>query len=237
MYRRCVYLPLILLVVSLACSQIPGRVPISTLTQEPLLSETMIIPPPTEPPIGTSSVIPTATAMPQEIAPTATVQTTDDLGPESGQIYFEESPTALYNLQSGSPVSMSNIFHPELGCSWMGVGGQVFGESGQPVGMLMVELGGSLNGEIVEGFTLTGSASQWGPGGYEFQIDDTLTASQSELWIRVLNLDGIPLSDRVYFETFEDCERSAILVNFIHHEAVILEQIYFPLIIQGLALP
>jgi hypothetical protein len=223
---------LIFLVTSLACSQLPGQIPTSTTPQHPELSETMTLPLPSESPIEVNSITQTVTSVPGSIDPTATLQSPDEFVPGPDRIEPEEITTWLYNIQSGTPVSMGNMFHPELGCSWMGVGGQVIGESGQPVGMLMVELGGSLKGENVEALTLTGSAVQWGPGGYEFQITDSPITSQGELWLRVLSLDGVPLSDKVYFDTFENCEGNAIMVNFVHYEVVIPEQIYFPLITQ-----
>jgi len=232
MYRRFAYLILFFLVISLACSQLPGQIPKSTTTQEAVLSETMTLPLLSESPENANLLTQTVTSMPGSIDPTATLQSPDDFVSEPDRIDPEEITTWLYNIQSGTPVSMGNMFHPELGCTWMGVGGQVIGESGQPVGMLMVELGGSLKGENVEALTLTGSAVQWGPGGYEFQVADSTIASQGELWLRVLSLDGVPQSEQVYFETFDDCEHNAIMVNFVHYEVVILEQIYFPLITQ-----
>jgi hypothetical protein len=237
MYRRWAYIPLLLILISLACSQIPGQMPLSTNTEGPEIFPT--ITPSlqiTLPSVSTPEPHPN-TPIPLPVDPTSTALPLDDLETEVDEDDPVEIDTFLYNLQPGSPVAMANIFHPELGCSWMGVGGQIIGESGQPVGMLMIELGGTFNGEFIEAFTLTGSASQWGPGGFEFQISDAPIASQNELWIRIHSLDGELLSDKILFETFEDCERNAIMVNFIHHEAIILKDIFLPLITHGLTLP
>jgi hypothetical protein len=236
-YRRWAYLPLLLLVVSLACSQIPGQMPLPTTTKEPEAYDTITPSPQVSPPPISSPEAHTGTPLPLPVDPTSMAQPLDEIEAETNEEDPVEIETPLYNLQPGSPVSTANIFHPELGCSWMGVGGQVIGESGQPVGMLMVELGGTLDGEIIEAYTLTGSASQWGPGGFEFQISDTPIATLDELWVRLHSLDGELVSDKVFFETFEDCEQNAIMVNFVHHEAIILADIYLPLILHGQASP
>jgi hypothetical protein len=129
---------------------------------------------------------------------------------------------------------MQNIYYPELGCDWMGVGGQVFGESGQPVGMLIVEVGGELEGKEVRAITLTGSASQWGPGGFEFRLAEKPALSSGSIWLQVLDLEGLPLSEKIYFDTFDRCEQAAILVNFTHISALAATQtIYLPVIRQA----
>jgi hypothetical protein len=235
-YRRWASIPLLLLLVSLACSQIPGQMR-PTATEEPEAFGTISPSPQISPQPITSPEADTTTPLPSSVDPTSTAQPLDDIEAETDEVDPIETEIPSYNLQPGSPVSMANIFHPEMGCSWMGVGGQVIGESGQPVGMLMVELGGILDGKVIEAFTLSGSASQWGPGGFEFQISDTPIATQDELWVRLHSLDGVLLSDKVFFETFEDCEQNAIMVNFIHRGAVIFADIYLPLIPHGLTSP
>ncbi len=233
MYRRLLYLPVILLAASLACNRVPGQLPLSTSAQRPTLVETITPPPPITSPTTTGVPTQLAESLPQATDLAQTAQPPGDVEKGEDQIAPGDIETPLYNLQLGSQVPMANIFHPDLGCNWMGVGGQVFGESGQPVGMLVVELGGSLNGEKVEGLTLTGSANQWGPGGYEFKLNDGPVPTHDQLWLRVLSLDGVPQSERVYFDTYGDCEQAAIVVNFIYHAASIVMLYYFPLIIQN----
>lgn len=233
MYRRLIYLPLILLMASLACSQFPGQLlPVSTNTQQPILVETVELPTPINFPTQLTTPTQANPLVSPTTKPAQTTQPTSDLETDNDLVDPGENDDLLYKRQPGSPALMNNIFHPGSGCNWMGVGGQVFGESGQPVGMLILEMGGSLNGEKVEALTLTGSAAQWGPGGYEFKIADMPIASTGQLWLRVLNLESIPLSEKIYFDTFENCDQNAIMVNFIHHTASTYLQLYFPVIIQ-----
>jgi len=120
-----------------------------------------------------------------------------------------------YRLQPGTPVAVGGFVHSDLGCHWMGVGGQVFALDSSPVKQLVVELGGTLNGQAVSQLSLTGAATQWGPGGYEFALADHPIDSSGTLWLRVLDLNGDPISSRIYFTTYNDCSKNTILINLI----------------------
>jgi hypothetical protein len=119
----------------------------------------------------------------------------------------------IYIPQPGTPVGIPNFTNPSLGCLWMGVGGQIFNQAGVPQQNLLVELGGALGGQTLSALTLTGSATMWGPGGYEFKLADGPQASQGTLWIQVHNLQGETLTGRLPFDTYSECERNAILFN------------------------
>jgi hypothetical protein len=231
MYHRLVFIPVLLIISAFACARLPGGQPVNTLTpelpadtQESTFPQSISTPdfdfPTFTVPVPTAS-IPTATSTPTLIPENNTSETGNG----------EENIS--YKLQPGSPLAMENIFHQERGCNWMGIGGQVFGESGQPIGMLVVEIGGQLDGEKKEALTLTGSASQWGPGGFEFDLAEKPILSSGSLWVQVLDLEGNPLSERVYIDTFDDCERATVMVNFIHPSAIIYFRHYFPLINQN----
>jgi hypothetical protein len=119
-----------------------------------------------------------------------------------------------YNIQAGSPVYLPNIFHPESGCSWLGVAGQVFGEDTEPVIDIVVEAGGVLEGGAVFALTLTGLAPDYGIGGYEIYLADHGINSQGTVWIQLFNLSGKVLSPQIYFDTFDACDKNLVLVNF-----------------------
>jgi hypothetical protein len=231
MYHRLVFIPILLIISALACARLPGAQPDSTLiptvqtsTQESTFPQSISTPEFDAPTI----TIPVPTAGLPTVTSTPTLVAENDIS-ETGN--GEE--IISYKLQTGSPLAMENIFHQERGCNWMGIGGQVFGESGNPIGMLVVEVGGQLEGEKLEALTLTGSASQWGPGGFEFDLAEKPILSSGSLWVQVLDLEGKPLSERVYLDTFDDCERAVVMVNFIHRAAIITLQLYFPLVYQN----
>ena len=119
-------------------------------------------------------------------------------------------------MREGSPSAVQNLFHPELGCDWMGVGGQVVDMSEAPVTGLIIRLGGNLPGVVLPQpmLSLTGVALNYGPGGYEFQLAEKPVGSKGSLWVQLLDQVGIPLSEKVAFDTFNDCGKNLILINF-----------------------
>lgn len=105
--------------------------------------------------------------------------------------------------------------HPEAGCDWMGVGGQVFDLQSAPIQNLVIAVSGLLNGEALDRVSLTGIATQYGDGGYEVFLSDRPIDSRQSLWVQVQDLNGSQLSEKVYFDTFADCQKNLILVNFV----------------------
>ncbi len=155
----------------------------------------------TEEPTATESVEPSATA--EVPTATATVAPTRE-------------PGSYYEIQPGSPVALdSSIFHPDLGCNFLGVAGQAFGLEDAPIPGLIVRVSGTLNGESVDKAGLTGAASQYGAGSYyEVLLGDEPIASENSLSIQILDGEGVPASDPFSFSTFASCEQNLILVNF-----------------------
>ena len=134
----------------------------------------------------------------------------------------------LYIPQIGSPVWLPNFAYPELGCHWMGVAGQVLSWDDLPIRNLIIEVGGFLEGSEVLKIGLTGLASIYGPGGYEIILADHSADSRQTMWIQIHNLAGEDLSDMLYFDTFADCERNLILINFVQAKAFLKE--FLPLL-------
>jgi hypothetical protein len=134
-----------------------------------------------------------------------------------------------YTLQPGTPLALTGFVHADLGCNWMGVGGQVFAQDSSPVKQLVIELGGNLNGQPVSQLSLTGAAIDWGPGGYEFTLSNQPIDSSGTLWLRALDLNGKPISDKIYFTTYNDCAKNAILINLSETNPA-LQKNYLPII-------
>jgi hypothetical protein len=121
-----------------------------------------------------------------------------------------------YDVAPGSPVAISSAaFHPEAGCNWIGVAGQVLDMTGAPVSTgVVIQLSGVFNGQFIEKTSLTGIAPQYGQAGYEFYLGDTPVASNKTLWVQLLDQAAAPLSEKIYFETFGECARNLIFINF-----------------------
>jgi hypothetical protein len=109
-------------------------------------------------------------------------------------------------------------YHPERGCDFLGIGGQVVDRTCAPAKNYEVQLSGTLNGRPVQMSALSGKAPVYGQGGFEFILAGELVAAQDTLEIQVLGQDGNPLSAPVTISTFANCSQNLILVNFWQSE-------------------
>lgn len=136
------------------------------------------------------------------------------------------SPTATlepqnpFALQAGSPAYVANIAYPEEGCNWMGVAGQVYDSTGAPIVNLGVHLTGTLGEENIDILAITGTAPQYGEGGFEIVLSDSPMVSSGRLSLQILSDDGQPLSDKVYFDTSSDCSENLVLINMVQTSSV-----------------
>jgi hypothetical protein len=126
-------------------------------------------------------------------------------------IINEKPPLYPFEIQQTGVLAVQGFF----GCNWSGVAGQVFNQTEVPIQNLIVHLEGFWNGNPVSKDALTGSATQYGPAGYEFVLGDQLLDSNQALWIQLRDAGQKNISARVYLDTHNDCSRNLILVNFI----------------------
>jgi hypothetical protein len=98
-------------------------------------------------------------------------------------------------------------------CEWLSIAGQVFDLNGDPLPGLPVQV----TGEDFEQIEFTGTALQFGPSGYEVQVNTT--PIEAEFVVRLLNTTGQQLSDPIVVRTLSSCERNVAVVNFVqNHE-------------------
>lgn len=191
---------------------IPLNNPEPTFTQE--AEETEIPLPSPEP---GASLVATSTSVPTKVISVGPTNTTAPT--QTAIIAPAVTPAAVdvpdYVLQAGSPAWLPNFAQPDLACNFLGIAGQVFDKNRNPVKMLVVEVGGSLGGDEVFGLSLTGNAPTYGPAGYEIRLVDHLVESNSSIWIQLFDLGGNPLSSQIFFDTFADCDKNLILINFV----------------------
>lgn len=138
-------------------------------------------------------------------------------------------PILVY-VQPQSPVYLVNFLHPELGCTWSGVAGQIFNSTGEPVNGLIIEINGELNGNPFLGLGLTGTSLPIGPGGYEIQLSDKPLNSNHSLSLRIFDQHGNQLNETLPLVTFNDCQKNLIIINFNLLSQPLQEKIYFPII-------
>lgn len=96
----------------------------------------------------------------------------------------------------------------DQGCDWMSIAGEIWDMEGNP----LFQVGVVVTGESFEQFAWAGSATGFGPSGYEVQLN---TSPYQATWrVRLLNFNTMPISDEIVVRSREDCNRNVILVDF-----------------------
>lgn len=164
-------------------------------------------------PTVTETQIPVLSDRPTDIVTTPFVSTPT----KTPEPTMAQTPTTelLPFILFGEPESMSSVlFRQELGCDWLVIAGQVWDLQDKPVTGLTLHLFGELAGFSIDRYVLTGSAPAYGESGYEFALEGMVADSKDSLFIQLVDADGLPLSIPYSIETFNDCLRSRIVVNF-----------------------
>lgn len=125
-----------------------------------------------------------------------------------------------YQAQILNPHYLPNFSHPDLGCDWLGIGGQIFNREGVVQKDIIIKVGGEIAGSSpLEEMTMPMAEPEidiaYGPGGYELTLADSPAASDSTLWIQLFSLQGNPLSAKIYLITHDDCQKNLLLMNFV----------------------
>ncbi len=149
-----------------------------------------------------------------EVSPTTLVKT-----PIEESIITPESKPR-FMLQYGNPIYLPNFNHPESGCEWLGIAGQVFDEEGREIKDLWVMSGRTSDNEDEVRSALTGTALAYGLGGYEIQLLEDVMESEALFWVKILDQDGQALSEQIFFDTIKDCDKNLIILNFIPHQSL-----------------
>ncbi len=190
--------------------------PLPTPVQTPTPTTTIILQPPTwtptltPQPSPTRTKAPTWTSIPALITPTVTLTPVNT--PESGTLMI--SPTAMPASAVFTYVA-STTKHPDLACNWMGVGGTVMDANNKPLLFQTLQLGGSLNGQVITSQVLSGSTPAYGTSGFEFaKLADSPIASAHTLWVQLFDNNGTPLTEKLYFDTFNDCAKNLVMIVF-----------------------
>lgn len=120
----------------------------------------------------------------------------------------------IVSVQEGSPVYIASFNHPDAGCNWAGVAGQVFGVDGSPVNGYTIVVTGSINGTVVSLSGETGGAQAYGIGGYEIQLSGAPFASSGTLAVNIFDTNLKQVSVPVPLTTYQDCQSNLVLLNF-----------------------
>jgi len=163
-----------------------------TVTPSQAVSETPTL-------LPTFTLAPSATAF-SLVTPTITSTATD-------------TPKAPFS--AGLPQYIaSTIIHPETGCTWQGIGGTIVDASNADVLRMTVSLSGTYDGKPKNELTVSSIAPAYGKSGYEFFLGKVPLSSQGDLYLQLLDQSGLPLSKKVFVDTFNDCSKNLVLVRF-----------------------
>lgn len=192
--------------------------PLPTPFQFPTATITPIQLPPTW--TATSPSLMTATDTPPSTFTPIPTQTSFSLVPPTKTFTPTATPKAPF-YATVQPIS-STIIYPDLGCNFFGIGGTITDASGADIFFQQIVLAGSLNGQNVPPSTLTvsGVVPAYGRSGFEFNLGTLLhlttvpVASTGTLYLYVQDQSGLPLSDNVYINTYNDCSKNLVIVHF-----------------------
>jgi len=183
--------------------------------------------------LAAQSVFPTPTLTPIQldatwtVAPTLAVTETQTLvptytlAPSSTPFSMitptiTPTPTATPKAPFSATITYiaSTIIHQEEACNWQGIGGTVVDASNADMLRMTIRLAGKYNGKSKTELTVSSIAPAYGKSGYEFFLGTTPISSKGELNLQLLDQAGLPLSDVISIDTFNDCSKNLVLVRF-----------------------
>lgn len=191
------------------------------------------------PPTTMPAVLPTSTASPtpKEVLPPTWTPTFTSAPPSTNTPYLTDTPLPAtpeptytptvqassdmpFRLSDDSPTYTENFAHEDQGCEWFGIAGQIFDEEGAPIDDILVTVKGTLGGEEINRFIFSGFVDEfveaYGEGGYEVKLGDSPIASQDSLYIQLFEqTNDLALSDKIYFDTYDSCDRNLIIIDFV----------------------
>jgi hypothetical protein len=73
---------------------------------------------------------------------------------------------------------------------------------------------GFYNSKAKNEIIVSGITPAYGKSGFEFKLGTVPLSSKGELYIQILDQAGLPLSNNIYIDTFNDCSKNLVLVRF-----------------------
>lgn len=187
---------------------LPTLMVLPTATITPLPLPSTFTPTQTLFPSATQPKAPTWTPLPSN-----TPFTIGSVTPRSALASSTPLPSGFAFDASVTQVS-SSYYHPDAGCNWMGVAGQAVDMNNSPILYLTIHISGTLGGKIVDYYSLTGTAPNYGQAGFEFVLGDKAIASSNSLWVQLLDQSNLSLSKQVKLTTSSDCDKNLVMIRF-----------------------
>jgi hypothetical protein len=179
----------------------PNAPPTATIT--PIQLDATWTVTPSQAVTGTSTLVPTYTLEPSA-TPFSLVTPT---------ITFTPTATPKAPFSATVTYIASTIIHQDAACNWQGIGGTVVDASNADMLRMTVSLSGTYNGRTKNELTVSSIAPAYGKSGFEFVLGTVPISSKGNLFIQLLDQSGLPLSDKIYVDTFNDCAKNLVLVR------------------------
>ena len=149
-------------------------------------------------------LLPTPTPLPPDITPAAPIAT---VTPESLAVLPD---LMAFGLEGNRVIFAPQFTHPEAGCAWQGLGGQILGLNAQPLIGLTVRVQGVTDPSLVLE-TVSGSATVYGSSGWEIKVADGVN---SHVFQVTLFQGARRVSDPKLVAFPNDCNRNLGVMNF-----------------------
>jgi hypothetical protein len=155
---------------------------------------------------------------PTRMTPTATHTPTSSPTPTETPTPGPSPTATVYSLypfiQRGEIKVIDGSTFPDRDMCRLWVAGQAYDLQGAPMVGITVMMGGRLDRKNLNQLSLTGTALQYGQAGYEFTLAEQPANSKQSVWVQLFDQSMVPLSSRIFFDTYEDCTQNLILINF-----------------------
>jgi len=126
------------------------------------------------------------------------------------------TPTATPKAPFSATITYiaSTIIHQEAACNWQGIGGTIVDANNADMLRITVRLVGFYNDKSKNEITVSSIAPEYGKSGFEFVLGTVPISSKGELYLQLEDQSMLPLSEKIYVDTFNDCSKNLVLVRF-----------------------
>jgi hypothetical protein len=129
-----------------------------------------------------------------------------------------ETPEAslFFSAQEGSP----SYLPYSGGCDGLYVAGNVIDIDNNPVMLMTIRAAGTLGDQTIDLEALSGSDPDYTASGWEIKLSDTLVDTSGTLSVALYAQGSrAPVSDIIFFDTFNDCSKNLVVVNYVQERS------------------
>ena len=125
-----------------------------------------------------------------------------------------------------SPTYLSNFMNTEVSCNEIEIVGQIFDKDGLPLNDMVVLVRPINIDSSEEHIGYSGAYQDLGPAGYQIKFHSNET--EEKVSIQLFNKTGESVSEPYTINTYSDCERNFLILNFSFDDKYI--HMFFPII-------